>query len=381
MAFRRRINRKASAPLPPGCRPSPSNGSPVVACGVPSLDGLLGGGVHIGSTLVVEEDEFGSYSRILMNLFAAEGAACKHSLFVASASEDPAEVLEHLPGVVGDCQTRGATSDSNGGNATMGIIQEEDDEEASEDLKIAWRYEQSASKQNVPQNQFSHIFDLSQSFKLPAGVPWQTYDALSCSSDSVYKGLLHSLDEFAGRQSLHVGSQNVLRLCLHSIGSPLWSRQSHADKARDGKELLQFLHALQVRLRNLSAVTLITVPSHLWKSTHVMRRVRQLSDYVVHVESFAGSKKQNPLYRDYHGLFHIKKLPCWQSLAPIPLDSTDWAFKLKRKHFSIVKLHLPPDLSDTASRTQEDPVAPRKPVVGSSTVASSGQKGTPSLEF
>ena len=40
-----------------------------------------------------EEDVLASYSRVLLKLFLAEGVMCGHSLFLASASEDPNELL------------------------------------------------------------------------------------------------------------------------------------------------------------------------------------------------------------------------------------------------------------------------------------------------
>ncbi len=47
-----------------------------------------------------------------------------------------------------------------------------------------------------------------------------------------------------------------------------------------------------------------TSVSLLQDSAHVSR-LERLSDAVIHLQSFAGSEKeQNPLYRDYHGAYH-----------------------------------------------------------------------------
>lgn len=43
--------------------------------------------------LLVEEDVLANYSRILIKYFLAEGVACKHDLFVASADEDPEVIV------------------------------------------------------------------------------------------------------------------------------------------------------------------------------------------------------------------------------------------------------------------------------------------------
>lgn len=41
-----------------------------------------------------EEDLLASYSRVLLKMFLSEGVLCGHSLFLASASEDPAEMIK-----------------------------------------------------------------------------------------------------------------------------------------------------------------------------------------------------------------------------------------------------------------------------------------------
>ena len=67
-----------------------------------------------------------------------------------------------------------------------------------------------------------------------------------------------------------------------------------------------------------------------------MQRLERLSDAAVRLESFAGSEReQNPVYREYHGLFHLQSLPQLNSLACHLPETLDLAFKLKRKKFSI----------------------------------------------
>lgn len=67
-----------------------------------------------------------------------------------------------------------------------------------------------------------------------------------------------------------------------------------------------------------------------------VERLEHLSDIAVKLESFAGSAKEtNPLFKDYHGLLHIQKLPALNILAPHTPESRDLAFKLRRKKFII----------------------------------------------
>lgn len=115
-----------------------------------------------------------------------------------------------------------------------------------------------------------------------------------------------------------------------------------------------------------------------------------MSDVVISLESFAGSTKEtNPIFKDYHGLLHIKKLPAFNTLVNQESLFSDLAFKLRRKKFlievtqlnifqlyaSIIQmissssnfqiLHLPPELGETTQREQDD--------VGCSGAVSSGR--------
>jgi elongator complex protein 4 len=47
----------------------------------------------VGTVLLIEEDVFASYSRVLLKMFLAEGVMCGHAVYLASASEDPTELL------------------------------------------------------------------------------------------------------------------------------------------------------------------------------------------------------------------------------------------------------------------------------------------------
>lgn len=81
----------------------------------------------------------------------------------------------------------------------------------------------------------------------------------------------------------------------------------------------------------------------LLQDDHIIKRILYSVDNAVKIESFAGSSKEtNPVYSDYHGLFHITKLSAVYSLVPFVPPSLDLAFKLRRKKFLIEKLHLPP---------------------------------------
>lgn len=77
----------------------------------------------------------------------------------------------------------------------------------------------------------------------------------------------------------------------------------------------------------------------------MIHRVRNLVDYAIELESFAGSDKEtNPAFKEYNGLFFIRKMAALNALAAHTPETYDLAFKLRRKRFVIEKWHLPPEL-------------------------------------
>lgn len=84
-------------------------------------------------------------------------------------------------------------------------------------------------------------------------------------------------------------------------------------------------------------------------------RIRNLVDYSIELEPFAGSDKEtNPAFKEYHGLLFIRKLAALNALAAHTPETYDLAFKLRRKRFVIEKLHLPPELQESEQREQDE---------------------------
>ncbi|XP_076626191.1 elongator complex protein 4 isoform X2 [Colletes latitarsis] len=112
----------------------------------------------------------------------------------------------------------------------------------------------------------------------------------------------------------------------------------------------------QALLRYSYAVAVITVPVDcLDNSDAVIQRIEHLSDIAIRLESFMGTQREvNPLFKDYHGLLHLRKLPALNTIAPHNPDSRDLVFKIRRKRFVIEILHLPAELGDSAQREQDE---------------------------
>ncbi|XP_021349434.1 elongator complex protein 4-like [Mizuhopecten yessoensis] len=348
-----------------GSKPSLYNNQLLISSGIPSLDSILGGGLAVGSVLLVEEDNFGNYGRLLLKYFCAEAVMTGHSLLLSSADQSPDQIIKELPAPIID---------------DPGSVVTRPEEEGSEKMSIAWRYQHLPKFQSNPTTvKFGHYYDLTKVMD-PALVNscdcscvGQT-DLLDGDLNGVmnpkYRCLLKTIKEKIDRGGFSTAKvqekRNILRIGIHSLGSPQWGEnggfcENHEDL---DYSLPRFLLALRSILRTAFGVCIITIPTHLFKSATFVSRLERLCDTVVHLESFAGSdKEKNPAYKEYHGLFHIRQLPRLNSLTSHMPDTLDFAFKLRRKKFTIEKLHLPPELSDTASRPQEDAVPNLRPGV------------------
>jgi elongator complex protein 4 len=60
-------------------------------------------------------------------------------------------------------------------------------------------------------------------------------------------------------------------------------------------------------------------------------------------------KQTNAVFKQYHGLLHVKKLQTLTALQSYKPEAFDLAFKLKLHRFVIEKLHLPPELQENES--------------------------------
>ncbi|XP_071385832.1 elongator complex protein 4 [Centroberyx affinis] len=374
----------------PGTRPSVQNGQLIVSTGVTSLDYLLGGGLAVGTLLLIEEDRYDSYSRMILKYFLAEGVVCRHELFVAAAQDNPDDILQELPAPILDDIAIHKPVEQH--RLPCGP------QDSLDSMKIAWRYQNLPKVQSAlaSSSRFGHYYDVSKTmepeirqaanchrFYLPEH-PAQSSPTHSPMLES-YSALLKSLQEVIHREGFDGAapmskSRNILRIGLHSLGSALWGDDLCCrDNPRHSHALTTFLYGLRALLRSSLSVAVVTVPSHLIQNRALMGSITRLCDNAIALESFKGSEREtNPLYKDYHGLLHVRQVPHLNCLASELPDHKDLAFKLKRKQFSIERLHLPPDLSETVSRVSRGELAGAA-MAGSG--CGSGSSGNKHLDF
>lgn len=351
-----------------GTRPSVRNGQLLVSTGLPALDQLLGGGLAVGTVLLIEEDKYNIYSPLLFKYFLAEGIVNGHTVLVASAREKPADILQELPAPLLD----------DNGKKEIEDIHNPKTPEADVSMKIAWRYQFLPKMQAGPvsSSRFGHYYDISKRIppELLGSSKWHGFFLTehvtsdlrgeSCSLSRGYMKLLQFIQNIIYTEGFDGSNpqkkqKNILRIGIQNLGSPLWGDDICCTENCDNNHsLTKFLYVLRGLLRTSLSVCIITMPTHLIQNEAIITRVRNLSDTAVGLESFIGSEKEtNPLYKDYHGLIYIRKIPRLNNLTCDESDVKDLAFKLKRKLFSIERLHLPPDLSDTVSRSRKQDLA------------------------
>ncbi|XP_040416417.1 elongator complex protein 4 isoform X1 [Cygnus olor] len=344
-SFQRKAAAGSRLAAVPGTRPSVRHGQLLLSSGLPSLDGVLGGGLAVGTLLLIEEDKYGVYSNLLFKYFLAEGVVCGHDLFVASAMERPDNILKKLPAPLLDDTHR----------SELREVTPAKSEDFQDSMKIAWRYENLPKMEASPTSftKFGHYYDISKTMspELLQSIKWHSFylpEELSlepqlkmCNMNCGYASLLHSIQRVIYQEGFD-GShpqkkqKNILRIGIQSLGSLLWGDDiCSSDTPEDIHSLTKFLYVLRGLLRKSLSACIITVPSHLIQNK-AMERVTNLSDIVVGLESFIGSEREtNPLYKDYHGLLHVHQIPRLNSLICDVSDTKDLAFRLKRKQFTI----------------------------------------------
>lgn len=248
------------------------------------------------------------------------------------------------------------------------------DETTDPELRIAFRYNALPKIDSVQSsNSTSFLYDLAKKVEPNLtgsfdGIEYFGFNELlsrrqSSASSNTFDLVLSDIKRLADSNR-----DNVLRICINSVGSGLWYSENFTS------ECLQFLAKLKSVVRyNENIVCLLTVPLHLINTIdeQLLFRLRKLVDVNINLQSFDGLDKQtNAVFKQYNGLVHIKKLQSLSSLQSHKPETYDLAFKLKSHRFYVEKFHLPPELGDANVSS-----------VPTMSCSSSGGKGNKSLDF
>jgi len=340
------------------------------------VDLNVGGGVAVGTLILIEEDLVGSFGNLMLRYFIAEGVTSGHSLFLAA--KEPHAILKQIPAAILHDGGDGISPRNRDPSQSTTTTKPTDRQETGSDdeLKIAWRYKDANRPDGTGiagDNKFGHYYDLNSNIEASAldEINKKVVDLSEPRSEDVntvsprgmageYGRVLNECATYLERGQNFVSStlkpeeRNISRIAIHSAGSPLWD-------SSDPYSLPKFFFCLKNLLRQSFACALVTVPSEILSvDSKVVAGLRHLADYAIKLKSFAGTDDaENPALKDYHGLFHIVKLPRLNSLTRFTPSTFDLAFKLRRKRFTVEKLHLPPDLAETAEREQDETTLPK----------------------
>ncbi|KAI7816647.1 PAXNEB protein-domain-containing protein [Gamsiella multidivaricata] len=475
-SFKKRVP-SAQASLPAGCRLSAYNGQVLISTGVPSLDDILGGGLPVGTILLIQEDRQTSYGQLLLKYFLRQGIVVGDKCVVVSGDEKPEAIVRSLMGIAGeesstiqvqqgvdnrdDDDERG----SSGRRKKLSGSQNVEDEDSEQDrLKIAWRYSglkkfesgvesrpqpaissrvdqaaSSATGLTPSQIPFCEQFDLTTRISAKAlesadttlidsgellrsmnsdiskdsGIDSDESSLDEDDSDSsgrnqqdLYRSVLDKIRETViqggfsttlvkdpsepapAPSAAGLSKRHICRIGINSIASPSW-------RSKTPQDLYKFLHALRGLLRFSFGAAVITIPAHLYgtadqrhatdgsTTSPFIHRLEQLCDASVRIESFAGAlTNASSAASDYHGLFHVHKVPVLNALIPsstklsVLLDGAakgsggpsghgnsggsskgvnNLGFKVRRKRFAIETFHLPPEGGVGQRRTSAEP--------------------------
>lgn len=302
-----------------------------ITTGISSLDAILGSGIPLGSLVLIEEDEFGTYSRIFTKCFLSEGIISHDSVFLASKDENPQTVINELPQPIPRKEEKKVSS--------------------QEELQIAWRYksnQQVLSEPGIVKNYLiSHEFDFSSKIPLEkiegADITtWPKRNNAETNDSQLIDEILKFISSWKSVKD-SMKTRKIMRVVVQSLGSPFWQIES--------KLIYQFLFKLRTIVHNSCSVALVTIPSNILRH-QIFNRCMQLSDLVISLKSLININ--DPSLKEFSGLIKFSKISAVNSFSIHVPEDVDWAFKIVKKKLIIQKLHLPPESNLTGQREQDD---------------------------
>lgn len=238
---------KTRAKTPQGCRISVANSTILTSSGVSSLDELFGGGIPLGSVVMLNQDRSSGYALLLVKYFIAQGLAFDHTALLCSLDIDTHALVTDLMGIVTGKASTTVTEEDNEEyvpsptgtfvGRSPGQLRANRSTPQGEDMRIAWRYRslgQFSSSLNIDSNKTSttycHTFDLTRRIAPEilnkASIMLIDASNISDGSNNNLKRILDSVCEIlsdpAYDSSKVGGSQKVLRVAIHSLCSPMW---------------------------------------------------------------------------------------------------------------------------------------------------------------
>eukprot|EP01041_Mallomonas_annulata_P011747 gene11747-24632_t len=330
------------------------NGQSLVSTGHKQQDEIFGGGIALGTVLLVEEDRFSNFSETLIAYSIAEAIIHGHkTLLLCPAQEDVEKTLGKLPFALS------ASSNSSETPPETGIQQQ-----TKNGLKIAWQYGKyldpgcnPATEQNLSRDPsvtghssavYCNSFDCSRSLQenICQGNPVRTLSTFPHMEDPVdFKfDLAAILKQIVSTvvSCIHSLPPNIVtRIYIPNLFG--FSEYFDLDNTDAMASICRSLLALKQLVRGTNAIITISVRPHT-TPRYLLRQLSQLADTAVCIESFAGKEESIPYeFREFSGFFIVRKQQQIGALAPHRAPHSKYGIKRDRRKLHIEPLHLPPE--------------------------------------
>lgn len=345
----------------------------MVSSGHKQLDELLGGGLTLGSVLLIETDTYSNHGEILMAYNLAESISCRQNTLLITPEFDNLEKISStLPynqslRNIGDVDAAvNASKAENRNKAKEDSASELHSKDAKDRLVIAWQYEKyiiadaTSNKEkgsSINSSQYCSSYDISRRMQdsvLSSGLvtklsidsfpPDKTADGNFCL---IFDTLMERICSYI-RAIEGSSVPNATRIFLPNLSEVFDTFrneqcESNISKSEEKLIIAKFLLRVKQLIRSTRVVVICTLQSST-TSPHILNKLAQVADTVVSVESFAGRAQSIPYeFDEFCGFFMVHKVQQHGVLAPHRSNGSRFGIKRDRRKLHIEPLHLPPE--------------------------------------
>ncbi|XP_057989721.1 elongator complex protein 4 isoform X1 [Hevea brasiliensis] len=313
----------ASSSQTPGIKCGP-NGTFFVSSGISDLDKILGGGIPLGSLVMVMEDAEAPHHMLLLRNFMSQGLVQDQPLLYASPSKDPRGFLGTLP-----CPS---SKDDKLRNH---------DPQQEKGLRIAWQYkkyfgenQQSFDGHRGSKQEFCNDFDLRKPLERHF-FSGQRVDCVSVKDSPNLVALQDRCTTFLAQFPRNDGSiSSVGRIAIQSLCAP---QCTHSNMEWD---VLSFISYLKSMLWSANAVAVVTFPPSLL-SESFCKRWQHMADILLSVRAIPDDDKELAKlltgYQDMVGFLNVHKVARTNTQVPLILEATTFSIKLQKRRFLVLE--------------------------------------------
>ncbi|XP_065872916.1 elongator complex protein 4 [Euphorbia lathyris] len=322
-SFTRNISSVAS-PQTPGIKCGP-NGTFFISSGISDLDKILGGGLPLGSLVMLMEDAEAPHHMLLLRNFMSQGLVQNQPLLYASPSKDPRGFLGTLP------------SPSSPKDEKL----RKQDTEQEKALRIAWQYkkyfgenQQSFDSYKDNKQEFCNDFDLRKPLERQF-FSGQRVDCVGLKDSPSLGTMRDSCTTFLAQFPRNEGRiSSIGRIAVQSLCAP----QCEYSNMEWG--VLSFISSLKSMLRSANAVAIITFPPSLL-SEPFCKRLQHMADILLSVKAIPDDDKELAKlltgYQDMVGFLNIHKVVRINTQVPVILEATTYSIKLHKRRFLVLE--------------------------------------------